>query len=69
MMFELTLLSISVLNQFLCICPVYSDFRKDLYLKYSHLLKDSNGLAEGDLSISIENIKNPDQTTCKIFKI
>ena len=51
---------------FLCICPVYSDLRKDLYLKYSQLLKDFDSLTEGDVFISI--LKNPTRQLLKYIK-
>ena len=51
---------------FLCICPVYSDLRKDLYLKYSQLLNDFNSLTEGVAFISILN--NPTRQLVKYLK-
>ena len=51
---------------FLCICPVYSDLRNNLYLKYSQLLKNFDSLTEGDVFISI--LKNPTRQLLKYLK-
>ena len=40
--------------------------RKDLYLKYSKLLKDFDGLTEGDIFIPI--LKNPTRKLLKYIK-
>ena len=51
---------------FLCICPVYSDLRKDLYLNYSQLLKNFDRVTEGDIFISV--LKNPTKHLLKYIK-